>query len=68
MADTEYRVTGMTCGGCVKSLARALEAAAPGLDFDVNLDGGQLTVHGEHDPSIIARAVDDAGFELAAQA
>jgi copper chaperone len=64
--STVYRVQGMTCGGCVKSLTRAVERAAPGVTFEVRLEPGELEVRGPHDPKVIARAVDDAGFDLAA--
>ena len=32
METTTYRVKGMTCDGCVRTLTRALEAALPGAD------------------------------------
>lgn len=64
MSDSTYHVTGMTCGGCVASLTRALEAALPGCTVEVELDGGTVTVQGPHDAAQVADAVDDAGFEL----
>jgi copper chaperone len=59
-----YKVTGMTCSGCVRALGRALDAAAPGLDYDVELEQAKLTVKSDHDPATIRAAVDDAGFDF----
>ncbi|MFT7621586.1 MAG: copper chaperone [Myxococcota bacterium] len=61
---TTYGVDGMTCGGCVGSLTRALETALPGHEVNVQLEGGQIQIGGDHDPAQVARAVADAGFEL----
>lgn len=64
MNETRYRVTGMTCGGCARALGQALERTAPGLDYQVELEADVLVVRGEHDPSLIAAAVDEAGFDF----
>ena len=63
--STSYKVDGMTCGGCVSSTTRALQSAAPGLEFEVSLEDGTIRVDGEHEAGAVARAIDDAGFTLA---
>lgn len=60
MAKT-YRVTGMTCGGCAKSVETAIKAAAPGASVVVDLAGQKVTVDGASDDQV-RQAVDDAGF------
>jgi copper chaperone len=61
--DTKtYRVDGMTCGGCVASLTRALQHALPGLGIEVTLEGGLVRVQGSHDAAKVEQAVSAAGF------
>ena len=62
MTDTKYRVSGMTCNGCVTSLARAITHAGVDVPFDISLEQGTLTLHAEHQPELVERAVADAGF------
>jgi len=63
-----YRVLGMTCQGCVNSVTKAIQAAAPSSEISVDLEAKTITVQGEADAAIIAMAVDDAGFEFAGAA
>ena len=63
-----YSVLGMTCQGCANSVTNAIKAAAPGSDISVDLDAKQVIVEGCDDQSVIAQAVDDAGFEFAGPA
>lgn len=63
MAET-YRVTGMTCQGCAKSVTRAIEGAATGVSVSVDLDAKAVTVTGDVSADAIATAVTDAGFEF----
>lgn len=67
MEATTYRVTGMTCGGCVKTLTRALEQALPEAQVDVQLEGGLVRVSGIHTPAAVSQAVEDAGFDMATE-
>jgi copper chaperone len=60
MAKT-YRVTGMTCGGCAKSVESAIKAAAPGAAVTVDLAAKAVTVEGASEAQV-KQAVDDAGF------
>ena len=59
-----YNVLGMTCQGCTSSVTNAIKAAAPNSEITVDLDANQVTVSGCDDPAVIAKAVDDAGFEF----
>ncbi len=60
MAKT-YRVTGMTCGGCAKSVETAIKAVAPDATVAVDLAAKAVTVTGVEEAQV-RKAVDDAGF------
>lgn len=60
MAST-YRVTGMTCGGCARSVETAIKAVAPAASVTVDLAAKAVTVEGASE-SQVKQAVDDAGF------
>lgn len=64
---TTYQVTGMTCGGCARSMKGALERALPGIEVDISHAEDRVTVHGEHDASAVEKAVADAGFDFQGQ-
>ena len=68
MTNTQYSVTGMTCGHCVASVREEV-AQLPGVEsVDVDLKSGLLTVESSRaltDAEVIA-AVDEAGYEAAA--
>ena len=61
--STTYKVNGMTCDGCVRSLTKALEAALPGRRIKVVLAEGHAVVDGEPDDAKVQQAVEDAGFD-----
>lgn len=63
----ELKVTGMSCGGCVNSVRRAVERVVPGSNPDVELASGLLRVHLTGDDSERIRgdliaAIEAAGF------
>ena len=59
-----YKVTGMTCGGCARSVEQAIKAAAPEAKVRIDLAAGTVTVEAVPEASV-ARAVEDAGFGFA---
>ena len=62
--QAEYKVDGMTCGGCVASVTRALEKALPSVKIEVELEPGTARIEGSHEASAVERAIEDAGFEF----
>ena len=70
MEKATIKVEGMTCGGCVKSIEKAL-AQHDGISrTNADLDAGTLAV--EFDAkliqrSAIERAITDAGFDVPTQ-
>jgi copper chaperone len=68
MQTEHIKVTGMTCGGCVNSLTRALQAVAGVGEVKVLLASGDTAVqYDEHltSPEQIKLAVEDAGYGIA---
>lgn len=59
-----YKVEGMTCQGCARSVTNAIKAVAPESEISVDLDAKQITVKGLNDDAVVAKAVDDAGFDF----
>ncbi|MFW5741518.1 MAG: heavy-metal-associated domain-containing protein [Myxococcota bacterium] len=57
-----YEVKGMSCQGCVKSVAGAIAANVPNVETDVSLEDASVTIRGQHDPAAVERAVEEAGF------
>jgi copper chaperone len=66
METTVLKVSGMSCGGCVKSVTKVLTELPGVVKAEVQLSPGEARV--EFDPARVTReamkqAVDDAGFE-----
>jgi copper chaperone len=66
METTQIKVQGMTCGGCVASVKRALQQIDGVANVEVSLDQAQARV--EYDParvnqSQLRSAIEDAGFD-----
>lgn len=58
-----YRVLGMTCDGCAKSVTNAIKSSVPEASVTVNLEAKQVTVEGIDDDHAVEQAVTGAGFE-----
>ena len=63
MSET-YKVNGMTCGGCAKSVTNAIQSAASGSEANVDLEAKTVSVTGAEEAAV-KQAVEDAGFEFA---
>ena len=64
--DSQYTVTGMTCGHCVAAVSAEL-GTLPGVrDVKVDLESGLVTVASDQplDREAVRAAVDEAGYEL----
>ena len=59
-----YRVLGMTCDGCVRSITAAIQSAIPDATVTVDLAAGTIGVDGARDEAVIKEAVEDAGFDF----
>ena len=57
------KVEKMSCGGCAKSLTRAVQSIEPNAGVDVDLGAKLVTVSGATGPADrIARAIVEAGY------
>ncbi|MCG5055394.1 MAG: heavy-metal-associated domain-containing protein [Myxococcales bacterium] len=68
MKTTSIKVEGMTCGGCVASVTRALQAVSGVKDVKVQLAPGQADVTFDEmlvDEPQLRGAIEDAGFDAA---
>jgi copper chaperone len=70
MPSTVYTVSGMTCGHCEAAVTQEIEALDSVLAVEVDVDSGRVTVttDGEPDDALLAKAVDEAGYELIGRA
>ena len=69
MTDLTLKITGMSCGGCVRSVTGVLQALPDVSAVDVALEPGEARVSFDPDqvsPAQLAAAVEDAGFEVTA--
>jgi copper chaperone CopZ len=67
---TVYDVSGMTCGHCKATLAKEIGALEGVMAVDVDLETGRVavTTDGEADDALVAKVVDEAGYELTGRA
>jgi copper chaperone len=59
-----FKVDGMTCDGCVRSVTQAVHRVAPAVKVSVNLASGEVAVEGSANPARLREAITDAGFEV----
>jgi copper chaperone len=67
METTTLKIEGMTCGGCVKSVTRVLEALPGVKKVDVSLEPAQAALTydaAKVGASQFKAAIEDAGFEV----
>ena len=62
------KVDGITCGGCVASIQRALGTAAPGAKVSIDAAKGEVEVAGTAVKAAIVAAIEDAGFTVTGEA
>lgn len=63
-----YKVAGMTCGGCAKSVTAALSKAAPEAEFAVDHAAGLVSVKGVVAADTVKQVVENAGFDFLGEA
>jgi len=61
---TKYKVSGMTCGGCVRSVTNAITARNANAKVEVDLPAGIVSIEGDLSEDTVKDAVEDAGFEF----
>lgn len=63
----QFKVSGMTCGGCVASITRAIRLEYPSATVAVDLPGQIVKVDGVEDATNVARLIDGAGYQVLEQ-
>jgi copper chaperone len=66
MAETTYRVQGMTCGHCASAVTEEITRIDGVRQVDVDVAGGSVVVTSEQpvDRDAVAAAVTEAGYQL----
>ncbi|MBC8792108.1 MAG: copper chaperone [Tagaea sp. CACIAM 22H2] len=59
---TVLNVDNMHCGGCVKSVTRAIKNVAPAVEVVADVARRTVEIRGIADIKAILHALDDAGF------
>jgi copper chaperone len=60
----ELRISGMTCGHCVRAVTRAARAVPGAAGVTVDLARGLAWVSGEPDPAAVRAAIAAEGYEV----
>ena len=66
--SAKYKVSGMTCGGCVRSVTNAITARNSAVKVEVDLPTGVVTVDGDLSEDTVKDAVEGAGFDFGGKA
>lgn len=66
METTQINVGGMTCGGCERSVTKAIEQLPGVREVTADHGSGVVTIAGEPVPGrdLLKQAVEDAGYEV----
>ena len=60
---TEFLVEGMSCGGCVSAVTRAIHAFDPAAIVHVDLGSKHVRIDSSVDRFILSQALVDAGYD-----
>jgi copper chaperone len=66
--SAKYKVSGMTCGGCVRSVTNAITARDSAAKVEVDLPTGIVSVEGDLSEDAVKDAVEGAGFDFEGRA
>lgn len=64
----EFKVEGMTCNHCVRTVTRAVQSVDPGAEVNVDLEGGKVRVKGKGSVDALSRVINEAGYKASAVA
>lgn len=59
-----FKVSGMTCGGCINAVTRAIVAKDPHAKVQADLATQVVTVETTLLPEVAAQLISDAGFPI----
>ena len=58
----QFQIDNMTCGGCAKSVTKAIHSVDPQAKVDIDLPQKRVTVESGANQSAVAAVLEDAGF------
>ena len=64
----ELQVEGMSCGGCVSSVTRSVQAVDSNAKVDVDLPSKMVRVNTQASLEAVRTAINDAGYPVTASA
>lgn len=64
----ELQVEGMTCGGCVRSVTKAVQSVDGNARVDVDLASKKVTVESQAGLDAVKGAISEAGYDVTAGA
>lgn len=60
----QFKVSGMSCGHCVRAITQAIQAQDQAARVEVDLAAGLVRVQGELDAARIQAAIREEGYEV----
>lgn len=64
MSTITFKVDGMSCEGCVRSVEKAVAGVDPQAGVTVDLATGAVSLTSDKDASEFATAIEDAGYDV----
>ena len=58
----QFQIDNMTCGGCARSVTKAIHSVDPQAKVDIDLTLKRVTVESGADQSAVAAVLEDVGF------
>jgi copper chaperone len=58
----EFHIDNMTCGGCARSVTKAIQAVDPQATVEINLDAKSVQVSTKADRARITAMLEDVGY------
>lgn len=60
----EFQVSGMSCGGCVASITRAVKSVDAGAEVNADLAGQKVSVVSGVPAEQLKLAIEEAGYDV----
>ncbi|BEV47471.1 heavy-metal-associated domain-containing protein [Afipia carboxidovorans] len=61
----DLRIENMTCGGCVRSVTKAIQSVDPAAKIETNPTARAVKLETTASPAAVLQALDEAGFPAA---
>jgi len=61
-----FKIPGMTCGGCARSITNAIQSVDPAAEIDTNVPERLVTIKTAADEQSLVEVIREAGYEAEA--